>query len=239
MRVNSAKDDAAGLAIAKEMEKDISAFGQAQRNINDGISVIQTAESDIEVISDGVMRLRDLAQQSSNGTYSAQNRSALSLEFSALIEEVDRVANKTEFNGVKLLDGSTSSLVIQVGNENSANDRISITLADVTASALSIDGLSIATQSAAQATMDTLDAALKTLTETQAGFGASESRLGSALLSANRMSESLSAAKSRIMDVDFATEVSSMQKNSVLTQAGTAMLAQANTLPQMALRLLG
>lgn len=239
LRVNSAKDDAAGLAIAKNMEKDISAFGQAQRNINDGISVIQTTESAIDVITNSVMRMRDLAEQSANGTYSAANRSALQLEYSALTSEINRAAKKTEYNGVKLTDGSTTSLTIQVGNNNSSNDRIDISLTGISAGALSIDATSIGSASAAQASMDTLDAALKTLNASRAGLGASESRLGNALNSASRMAESLASAKSRIMDVDFASEVSNLQKNNVLTQAGSSMLAQANTLPQLALRLLG
>ena len=239
LRINRAKDDAAGMAVSKLMDKQISGLMQGVRNANDGISVIQVTESTLEEIGNNLQRMRELAAQSANGSYDSQNRSAMQLEFSALRAEIDRVADTAEFNGYKIADGSNSSMVIQVGANNTANDRISIKMTSAKASALGISaGVTLSSSSSAQSALDSIDSAINTLSAARAKLGADESRLSTAIESNLNTAENLMAANSRIKDVDFAEEVSTMATNSVLSQAGTAMLSQANTLPQVALSLL-
>ena len=239
LRINRAKDDAAGMAVSKLMDKQISGLMQGVRNANDGISVIQVTESTLEEIGNNLQRMRELAAQSANGSYDSQNRSAMQLEFSALRAEIDRVADTAEFNGYKIADGSNSSMVIQVGANNTANDRISIKMTSAKASVLGISaGVTLSSSSSAQSALDSIDSAINTLSAARAKLGADESRLSTAIESNLNTAENLMAANSRIKDVDFAEEVSTMATNSVLSQAGTAMLSQANTLPQVALSLL-
>lgn len=239
LRINRAKDDAAGMAISKIMDKKISGLNQGIRNANDGISVIQSTEGTLEEIGNNLQRMRELSVQASNGSYDAANRSALQLEFSALRSEIDRVADTAEFNGYQIADGSNTSMVIQVGANNTANDRITISLTSANASALGVSaGTTLTSAAGAQASLDLIDTAMNTLSAARAQLGADESRLETAIQSNMNSSENLTAANSRIKDVDFAAEVSEMAMSSVLSQAGTAMLSQANTLPQMALSLL-
>lgn len=239
LRINRAKDDAAGLAISKLMDKQISGLHQGVRNANDGISVIQTTEGVLEEVGNNLERMRELAVQASNGSYDASNRSSLQLEFSALRAEVDRVADTAEFNGYKIADGSNASMVIQVGANNTANDRITIQLTSAKASGLGVSaGVTLTSAAGAQAALDFVDTAISTITSARAQLGADESRLETAVQSNLNSADNLSAANSRIKDVDFAEEVSNMAMSSVLSQAGTSMLSQANTLPQVALSLL-
>ncbi len=239
LRINRAKDDAAGLAISRQMDKQIRGLNQGMRNASDGISVIQQTEGTLSEIEANLQRMNELATQASNATYSAANRSSMQLEFSALRAEVDRTAAKADFNGYQLADGTNSTMNIQVGFADTANDRISIQLTNAKASALGISAATITSAAGAQAALTTLSSAIDTITSARAQLGADESRLETAVNSNVNTVENLTAAKSRITDVDFAEEVSNMAKANVLTQAGTSMLAQANTLPQMALSLLG
>lgn len=239
LRINRAKDDAAGLAISRLMEKKIRGLEQGVRNANDGISLIQTAEGSLIEVGNNLQRMRELSLQASNGTYTAADRSALQTEFSALRAEIDRVANTAEFNGFKLMNGSSSSLDIQVGPDNSANDRIKISLKDVNSSALGISGNSITAASAAQAAVTKLDTAISSVSKARAQLGADEARLTTAVAGNMNMAENLAGAKSRILDVDFAKETATLAKNSILVQAGASMLSQANQIPSLALQLLG
>ena len=239
LRINRAKDDAAGMAISNTMEKKISGLNQATRNANDGISVIQVTEGVLSQVEGSLRRMSDLATQASTGSYDAANRSAMNVEFSALRSEIDRVVSKAEFNGFKVADGTQSSMILQVGADNTANDRLSVSLINSKVSALGVSGNSVRAASAAQAAISSIDAAIKKVGAARSGLGASESRLGSAIENNLTNVESLSAANSRIKDLDFAEEVSSMTKNNVLVQAGTSMLAQANSMPQLALSILG
>lgn len=239
LRINRAKDDAAGLAISRLMEKKIRGLEQGVRNANDGISLVQSTEGSIVEVENNLQRMRELALQASNGTYTAADRSSLQTEFSALRAEIDRVAATAEFNGFKLLNGSNSSLDIQVGPDNTANDRISVNLKNVKASALSISGNSITAASAAQAAVTALDSAISSVSKARAQLGADEARLTTAVAGNLNMAENLAGAKSRIMDVDFATETANLAQNNILVQAGAAMLSQANGIPGLALQLLG
>ncbi len=238
LRINSAKDDAAGLAISTIMTKKIIGYQQGNRNANDGISLVQTTEGAMSEIENNLQRMRELAVQSANGTYVASDRSTLQTEFSALVLEVDRVANTAEFNGFKLLNGSSSSLNIQVGPDNSSNDRINVKLVDVNGSALGLQSTDVTSAGSAQSAITSLDAAITTVTKARAQLGASESNLLTAIQTNMSMAESLTAARSRILDADFAAETAEMTKSNVLVQAGTAMVAQANALPNLALQLL-
>ncbi len=239
LRINRAKDDAAGMAISKLMDKKISGLNQGVRNANDGVSVIQTTEGALEEIGNNLQRMRELAVQASNGSYDAANRSALQLEFSALRAEVDRVADTAEFNGYQIADGSNTSMVIQVGANNTTDDRITISLTSANASSLGVSsGVTLTSAAGAQAALDFVDTAISTVSSARAQLGSDEARLETAIQSNMNSAENLTAANSRIKDVDFADEVSRMAMSSVLSQAGTAMLSQANTLPQVALSLL-
>lgn len=239
LRINRAKDDAAGLAISKLMEKQINALHQGVRNANDGVSVIQTTEGSLEEIGNNLQRMRELATQASSGSYVAANRSSMQLEFSKLRSEIDRAADTVNFNGYQLADGTNTSMTIQVGVNNTANDRISISLTSAKASALGVSaGVTLTSAAGAQGALGFLDAAIDTISSARAQLGADEARLETAIESNLNIAENLVAANSRIKDVDFAEEVSEMTKFSVLSQASTAMLSQANQMPQVALSLL-
>lgn len=244
LRITRSGDDAAGLAISESLRAQIRGLGQAQRNANDGISVIQTAEGALNEISNILIRLRELAvQSSSTGAISNAERSFLNNEFSALQSEITRIANSTAFAGRTLLDGtlSTTALTFQVGINNSATvDRISLSVNDATASGLSIQAsdASISTSGAAQAALATIDTALNTVSTIRGDLGAAQNRLGSAINNLAVSIENLSAANSRIRDVDVASETAALTRAQVLQQAGIAVLAQANVSSQVALTLL-
>lgn len=196
------------------------------------------AEAALVEVGSNLQRMHELAIQSANGVYVAADRSAMMVEFSALRSEIDRAANTAEFNGFKLLDGTTSSFAIQVGDGNTANDKITITLTDANVSALGISAMSIMTASGAGSSISLLNSAIKTVSRNRASFGAFESRLETAIQNNLHQAENLDAAKSRIKDVDFASETAKLAKFNILSQASTTMLAQANSLPQLALSLL-
>ena len=237
LRINRAGDDAAGLAISEGLKADIRSLDQASRNAADGISLIQVGEGALDEVSNILLRMKELAEQSLNGTLSDTDRGYLDSEYSALIEEVDRIANGTEFNGVALLDGSLD-VDIQVGIGTTANDSVDVLLADP----MDTTNIGIATQidTAANAStaMGEIDDAIEAVVSARGDFGALQNRLEASIRNINMTSENLSAANSRIRDVDVATETSEMTSYQILQQAGVAMLAQANMTTGLAMSLL-
>ncbi|MDD9938074.1 MAG: flagellin [Myxococcales bacterium] len=242
LRINSAADDAAGLAISENLKAQIRGLGQAERNAMDGISLIQTAEGAMNEISGILTRMRELAVQSATDTLGDTERGFLQTEFSALVSEVDRIANVTEFNGVNLLDTSAGTLDFQVGINNSGNDRISVTIDDMRSTALgggALNTQTVATKAGAQAALGVIDTAVSDVSDGRADVGAVQNRLQVTVANLASARENLSAANSRIRDVDVAEETAAMTRNSILMQAGTSVLAQANQAPSLALSLLG
>jgi flagellin len=237
LRIATAADDAAGLAISERMRAQIRSLNVASRNAQDGVSLSQTAEGALQEVSNNLTRMRELAVQASNGTLSAADRATLDTEFQALVTEIDRVASQTTFNGVNLLDGSTATLDIQVGSN--AGETITVSLADTTAATLGIGGLDVTSAANASAALAALDTAIDSVTSTRGSLGSDQNRLTSAISSILSTRESLAAAESRIRDIDVATETSDLTRNSILQQAAVSVLAQANVQPQLALALLG
>jgi flagellin len=243
-RITKAGDDAAGLSISTNLEAQIRSYNQAARNANDGISVIQVAESSMNEQANILTRLRELAMQAASDGVGDTERGYINTEKTQLLSEVDRIANASEFNGTNVLNTSATVLDFQVGIRNSAaNDRISVTTVNAKASALlntaSTQTLSLSTKADAQTALSTIDAALQKLSDSRARLGAAGNRFNNALGSIQNASEALSAANSRIRDVDVAEETSRMARSQVLMQAGVSVLAQANQMPQIALKLLG
>ncbi len=247
LRVNSAKDDSAGLAIAERMNTQVRGMNVAIRNANDGISLAQTAESALGKIGDNLQRMRELAVQSANDTNSADDRTMLDTEFKQLALENARVITNTKFNGQELLTGSggtAGEFTFQVGANTSVDNRITVSTLDI-ASAMGsgTQGAgSTATLGAsagnARSAMDNIDAAIKAIGTSRATFGAAQNRFDAVISNLQVASENQAAARGRIMDADFATETANLSRTQILQQAGTAMLAQANSLPQNVLSLL-
>ena len=241
-RINSAMDDAAGLAVSEGMRAQIGALGMASRNANDGLSVAQTAEGGMGAISDALIRMRELTVQAASDSISDTERGYLDTEFQDLVAEVDRVTASTKFNGNVLLAGAfaTTGLDFQVGTENAASSRINLTIADVSSSGLGFAGTeAVDTKANAQSAMATIDTAIDNINTARAGVGAKANALTSADSAVQVMRESLTAANSRIRDADIALETARFSSAQVLMQAGVAMLAQANSTPRLALSLLG
>lgn len=232
LRINSAKDDAAGLAVRELMRADISVLQQAVRNAQDGVSMVQTAEGGTQTIENMLNRMKQLAEQAATGSYTEDQRTIMDDEFSELAEEIERIASSAKFNTISLLDSSATVSIVVGGGED---DTIEITKQDMTD--LGIDSLNLV--DSASAALTALDSALATVNTARAHFGAKMNRLENTVAVLGVQAENLSAAESRISDVDVATEMSAMTRQSVLAQAGVAMLAQANAIPQMALTLLG
>ena len=238
LRVNRAGDDAAGLAISEGLKADIRALDQAARNGADGISLIQTAEGSMDEVSNILLRMKELAEQSLNGTLTDTDRGYLDAEYTALTDEINRIAAGTEFNGVSLLDG-TLNVDIQVGIGTTASD--SVTVAQTTNMNAAGIGVSTGIDTAANAatSMDEIDAAIEAVVGARGDFGALQNRLETSIRNINMHSENLSAANSRIRDVDVASETSKMTSYQILQQAGVSMLAQANMTTGLAMSLLG
>ena len=249
LRINSAKDDAAGLQISNRMTAQINGLDQGNRNANDGISMAQTAEGAMDEVTSMLQRIRTLAQQSANGTNSADDRTALQAEVDQLSKEMDRIASDTTFAGTKLFDTDGKAFDFQVGAD--ANQKISFTLdkMDITslgtkATAANIKsgakGIDISTDAAAaQTVLGQVDSVLKVVDSKRAELGAVQNRLDSTIRNQANISENVSAARSRIRDADFATETANMTKQNILQQAASSVLSQANQRPQAALSLLG
>ena len=255
LRINSAMDDAAGLAIRELMRTDIRVLNQGVRNANDAMSLIQTADGALSVIDEKLTRMKELAEQAATGTYTSAQRLIMDSEYQAMASEITRIATATDFNGVKLLDGSLSGsavdgsqqMKIHFGTGNSsAEDYYYIKINSSTASALGVGsgiaagtaGYTISTQSAAQVALNAIDSAINDKDNIRANLGAIANRLANTVSNLTIQAENLQAAESRISDVDVASEMTEFVRNQILTQAAVAMLAQANTLPQLALQLI-
>jgi len=240
LRITKAADDAAGLAISERMRAQITSFGQASRNASDGISLVQSAEGALNEVSAILTRMRELAIQSSNETYSTDDKNTLDDELQQLVSEVDRIAQATAFNGTNLLDGSSSSLNIQVGaGTDSSIDQIAITLDSARTSALTIDSLDIGSGGDTATAITNIDSAISEVARVRGQLGATQNRLSSTLNNLSVSIENLQAAESQIRDVDVAFETSRLTRNSIVQQAAISVLAQANVQPQAALSLLG
>ena len=241
LRVSKAADDAAGLAVAENLEAASRSAKVAMRNTNDGISIISTAEGAANEVGSILKRMRELAVQSSSETLDDDERAYIQDEFLELTDEVDRISAVTEFNGLQLSDGSDTQLQVQVGVDNSADDRITITLGDLTASTLGVDtgSVDLSTSGGAQTAIDTIDTAIDSVSSYRSKFGAVENRLNSALNNLENYTENLQSAESQIRDADFAYETAEMSKNQIMQQASTSVLAQAKTVSQGALNLIG
>ena len=248
LRINRAKDDAAGLAIAQRMTAQIRGLEQANRNANDGISLLQTAEGALDEVTNMLQRMRELSVQSMNGTVSQSDRASLNDEFTELKLEIDRIFDSTEFNGTNLL-GTTASLTMQVGFKAGGSYQIKISTFNMASRTHAGGGISyivntnaataISTVTKASAMVSKLDAALDNISAKRADFGAKQNRLEATVRNNANVIENQSAARSRVMDTDFAKETANLTRTQILQQAGTAMLAQANALPQNVLSLLG
>jgi len=284
LRINSAADDAAGLAIRESMRSDVASLNQGIRNANDGISLIQTAEGALSVVDEKLIRMKELAEQASTGTYTNAQRLIIHSEFAAMAAEIDRIATATDFNGVKLLNGSVSiagtngswnsnntwvsdeglwtnssgwkettgtanadgsvsgGIKIHFGTANTrSEDYYFIRIGDMRTSALGIGAADIAvsTQHSAQMALEKLNTAMARKENARAALGAVQNRLENTISNLSIQAENVQAAESRISDVDVATQMTEFVKNQILTQSSVAMLSQANSLPQLALQLIG
>ncbi|WEL98030.1 flagellin domain-containing protein [Delftia tsuruhatensis] len=257
LRVNSAKDDAAGLAIAERMNAQVRGMNVAMRNANDGISMAQTAEGALGKLSENLQRMRELAVQAANDTNGTTDRGSLDKEFKQLSQEIARIVTSTSFNGRQLLN-SSSPTVFQVGANTGADNQITISAVDLSdAAALNVDGATTpprlvgalgslagtgstptSTAGDARLSMAAIDTALDLVNNTRATFGAAQNRFEAVISNLQVAAENTSAARSRIMDADFAAETANLSRTQILQQAGTAMVAQANQLPQSVLKLI-
>ena len=261
LRITTAADDAAGLAIRELMRADIASLNQGVRNANDAISMIQTADGALQVIDEKLIRMKELAEQAATGTYTSDQRLIIDSEYQAMASEITRIANATDFNGIYLLNGNLSSdtftgsglqssgkLKVHFGAGNdSAEDYYYIQIGNSTASALGVGnqsdpalggGYSISTQEGAQSSLDAINNAIVSKDKIRASLGALQNRLENTITNLSIQAENLQAAESRISDVDVAQEMTEFVRNQILTQSAVAMLAQANQLPQMAMQLM-
>jgi len=240
LRIATAADDAAGLAISERLRAQVRSLDQARRNANDGISMVQTAEGALGESSNLLTRLRELAVQASNGTVSNADRDTLQQEFSDLVSEIDRIAQSTEFNDISLLDGTQGSVTFQVGIGTTAGvDTLSVTLDSARTADLGIDTLDIGSAGDPAAALNALDTAIDSVSGLRGRLGATQNRLQSTVSNLGTQSENLTAAESRIRDVDVAYETANLTRLQIMQQAAVGVLSQSNALPQAALRLLG
>ncbi|ARN21612.1 flagellin [Piscinibacter gummiphilus] len=245
LRINSAKDDAAGLAIAERMNAQVRGMNVAIRNSNDGISLAQTAEGALSKVGDSLQRMRELAVQSRNSTNSDDDKDSLNKEFLELQNEIKRVLGGTAFNGKKILGSDATALTFQVGANTTTDDVITVNTTDMTQdttiTAVTVNTAKIdssATAGAIATVIDDIDTAIDTINNKRATFGATQSRFDAVIANLQQSVENQSAARSRIMDADFAAETANLSRSQILQQAGNAMIAQANQAPQQVLSLL-
>jgi flagellin len=240
LRITSAADDAAGLAISERLRAQVRSLDQAKRNANDGISLVQTAEGSLNEVSSILVRMRELAIQANNGTVSDTDKKTLNEEFTSLISEVNRIAKSTEFNNIKLLDGSSTNLNFQIGfGTTGGTDTIGISLSPALTTSLGLSTLSINSSGSPSASIAAIDTAINSVSSLRGTLGAAQNRLSSTISNLGVAVENLSAANSRIRDVDVANETAQLTRNSILQQAAISVLSQANSSPQGALQLLG
>ena len=238
LRINDAFDDAAGLAIADRLSADVRISAQAIRNANDAISALAIGEKALGEDSAILTRLSELASQSATGLITDTQRSAIQAEFGQLLSEIGRISTTATFNGVQLLSGG-ATIAVQVGLDGTSNSQISFSTVDGTASGLGLSTVAVSTQSAAQSALGLLSSAISTVARTRGTLGAYESRLLTAISNLRIGQEQAAAAESRIRDADVAAETANLTRASILQQAATAVLAQANQQPRVALNLLG
>jgi flagellin len=245
LRINSAKDDAAGLAIAERMNAQVRGMNVAIRNANDGISLAQTAEGALSKVGDALQRMRELAVQSRNATNSSSDKDSLNKEFGQLQSEITRVLGGTSFNGKKVLGSDATTMTFQIGANTTADDIVDITSEDMTANSdiTAVTGSTAVIDASATSgdiatVIDNIDTAIDTINDQRATFGAAQGRFDAIISNLQQSVESQSAARSRIMDADFASETANMSRAQILQQAGSAMVAQANQQPQQVLSLL-
>jgi flagellin len=242
LRVSSAKDDAAGLFSIQKMTADVRGLNQAVRNAQDGISLGQTGEGAMDQIQAAQQRIREIAVQSSNAT--VEDRTGLQAEVDQLTQEISRIVATTQFNGTQLLDGTAGTLTFQIGQDGVASNQISVTGVDLTgmnsynATLTATGTVDVSTAAAASAEIAAMDTDIDSVSSNRATFGAVQNRFESVVVNLTTYSENLSAARGRIQDADFAAETANLTRSQILQQAGVAILAQANTLPQSALQLL-
>jgi flagellin len=252
LRINTAADDSAGLSIATRMDAQARGMTVAIRNANDGVSLAQTADSALASVTDALQRMRELAVQAANATNSASDKDSLDQEFGQLAQEVQRVLGGTTFNGQAILGSAAGTLVFQVGANTTSNDTISVTTTNLTSDATitSVAGTdnagtgrakidSTANAAAIATVINSIDTAINTVNSTRATYGATQNRFQSVISNLQSSVTNQTAARSRIMDADFAAETANMSRAEILQQAGNAMVAQANQLPQLVLKLLG
>ena len=251
IRINRAADDAAGLAVSEGLRSDIRALRQAVRNASDGISLLNVTEGALNEQSGILIRLRELASQAATGTVGSTERQTIQLEFSALRSELDRITATTEFNGAKLIDGTLSSsvadannhILIQIGLDNSANSRIDLNsqlkLNSIDSTQLEIHEVSVTASSEALTALDKINDAIASITASRGKVGAVQNRLTRSIANLSVSVENLTAAESSIRDADIAEEVAELTRNQILVQTATAMVGQANLIPQSVLQLLG
>ncbi|WP_320006066.1 flagellin [Maridesulfovibrio sp.] len=254
LRVGTAADDAAGLAIRELMRADVKSLNQGMRNANDAISMIQTADGALQVIDEKLIRMKELATQASTGTYNSDQRLIIDSEYQAMASEITRIAMATDFNGIHLLNGnlsgassdhngaglhSTGPLKVHFGTGNDcAEDYYYVAIGSSTASSLGVN-TSVSTQELAQKSLDKLQQAIISKDKIRANLGAMQNRLENTITNLSIQAENVQAAESRISDVDVATEMTEFVRNQILTQSAVAMLSQANSLPKMAMQLIG
>lgn len=238
LRINNAADDPAGLAIAVSMQADVNGVNQGSRNGQDGVNLVLTAQGAMQTIVQDLQTMNQLAIQAANGTNGSLQLTDLDAQYQKLLTEIDRVTNQTQFNGVNILQGGTLS--IQIGSGNTSNDHITINLTDTStgSAGINISGSSLTNQTNASTAIGSIKLALQTMTTGLATLGANSANLAAAINSNNTYATNLSASQSSIMDADYAAESSNMAKYSILNQSDVAMLAQANSIPQMVLQLL-
>jgi len=242
LRINGAADDAAGLAVRELMRSDVTVLNQGVRNANDAISMLQTMDGAASVIDEKLIRMKELAEQAATGTYTSAQRTIMNNEFSQMRTEIDRIAQATDFNGVKMLNSATGTVTIHFGTGNdSSEDYYSIHMKDLTSgtNGLNTTGVSIAHQASAQAALTRLDSAITTKDTARAHFGAMMNRLQATVTNLTIQAQNIQAAESQISDVDVAREMTTFINNQIKAQTATAMLSQANMVPQMAMKLIG
>jgi len=237
-RITDASDDAAGLGIVKSMNAQVRSMAVAERNTNDGVSMVQTADGGAEQIHEILTRMRELAVQASNGNLGANDYTNLDTEYQANLNEIDRISASTKFNGISLLSGASASRNFQVGIGTATTDRIAVSFGGADATGLGVNGGDVTSFANAQTAITNLDSAIQTLSTVREGFGSTLNRFSIAVSSLQAQQTNMSAAVSRIRDVDIAKETAEMSKNNVLSQAGAAILSQANQTPQLAMQLL-
>lgn len=238
LRINEARDDAAGLSVSEVLKGNIAGLTQANKNANNAVSMLQTADGAMAEMANILLRLNELATQGSNNDLSAAQRTAISDEASALVAEIDRISNATMFNGIALLSSAATALDFHVGSDAGTNSKITVNFTEVSSATLAIDNLDFSSAEASSTSLTAVLAGINSLSASRGTLGAASNRMESAIANNSSTLENLASANSRIRDTDVGEETSKMTRQQILSQAGAAVLAQANQAPQLALKLL-